>query len=953
MPNQVRFTTRFTKHLTKRLWSVGWRWATLMLLLTAQARAQYRFDSWTTDNGLPQNSVNAILQTRDGYLWFTTFNGLVRYNGAQFTVFDTANTPAIPNQRLGFLAEDNEGNLWIKGESGALTRYRDGRFEAVAPGNNGFDFDAGYHRNSETVWFRQGTELRRVSDGRQTTFKVPDGEREQLYEDRRGRLWIGASHPATLAVLEGETLTVYTARDGLPPALVASFCEDRAGVLWIGTRGGGLLRFEDGKFTVFTTAQGLSSNSIACIYEDREGTLWLGTQDNGLMRVTRQIITSYTEKDGLSGKVFYPVLEDGAGNIWIGNQGVNRFRDGRFDFFPLPSQSQATSTISALHEDRAGHLLLGTSGGVMDFQNGRFSFDRANIFSKAPLAIYQDRQGAFWYSFHKALLREKDGNQQWFGPQDGLTEYVQPIFEDRLGRVWIGSYGGLAEYVDGRLRMYTQRDGLSSNRVRAIYEDADGVLWIGTYDGGLNRFKNGKFTRYTVAEGMFSNNVFSILEDGRGNFWMGANQGIHRVSRRQLNEFAEGRRKRIDAVAYGKADGMLNTECNGGKHPSAIKAADGRLWFPTLNGVAIVDPAAERVNDVPPPVVIESVTRDLIAQDARSRIEFFPHHSHLEIAYAALSFIKPEHVRFKYRMEGMDKDWNEAGNRRVAYYTHPKAGRYVFRVIAANSDGVWNETGASIEILVHPPIWSTPQFVGGVLLLGGTLGRLLYRRRIRRLEQARAAQEDFARQLIASQEGERKRIAAELHDGLGQNLLVIKNWVALARRALDPQSKACAPLAEVASAASRSIEEVREIAHNLRPYHLDEIGLTEAVAAMTERIAEASGIEFKLELEDARGWLSPDAEINLYRIIQEAVNNIVKHARADTVELSLRRHGQTLAVVIKDNGRGFEPADVARRRDRGFGLAGLAERARLLGGKENIQSSPGQGTTITVILDLS
>lgn len=249
--------------------------------------------------------------------------------------------------------------------------------------------------------------------------------------------------------------------------------------------------------------------------------------------------------------------------------------------------------------------------------------------------------------------------------------------------MWAGSYGGLAEYVDGRLRVYTVLDGLSSNRIRAIYEDGEGVLWIGTYDGGLNRFKDGRFTRFTVREGMFSNNVFSILEDRHGNLWMGSNQGIHRVSRQQLNEFAEGRLARIDAVSYGRADGMLSAECNGGRQPAALKARDGRLWFPTLNGVAVVDPEAVTYNPMPPPVIIEKVTLNRVALDFRQPVAIHPGQDYLEIAYVGLSFIKPEYVRFKYRLEGLDDDWVEAVNRRVAYYSYLPPGTYTFHVIAA------------------------------------------------------------------------------------------------------------------------------------------------------------------------------------------------------------------------------------------------------------------------------
>lgn len=974
-----------------------WPLAAFVLLLTSHVRAQYRFDSWTTDNGLPQNSVYSILQTRDGYLWFTTLDGVVRYNGAQFTVFNHANTKELNSQRIRVLQEDADGNLWIKNEDGGLVRYRDGRFkifttdqglpdnfvfqigqtadgvllawtrngvaryrkerfEPIAPDRYGFEYNLDYHAPSGKVWHRYKTQLRCVSEGHPTSYKIPDGESGQLYEDRRGRLWIGAIKEPGLVMLEDDAWHFFTVKDGLPAAPVVAFCEDRTGTLWFGTDGGGLARFRDGKFSTFTINQGLSSNYIRSIFEDREGTLWLGSTDGGLMRMTSQLITTYSEKDGLAGKAFYPILEDHAGNIWIGNAGVNRFSNGKFTFYPIKPSSQDSpqpfSIVRSIFEDRAGRVLLGGVGkGLAFYRNGTFTYDAAAL-PQAPLAIYQDRQGALWFGCNATLIREKDGTKQRFDAKDGLQGPVQPIYEDRQGRIWVGSYSGLGQYIDGRLRYYTERDGLSSNRIRALYEDADGVLWIGTYDGGLNRFKDGRFTRYTTTEGMYSNGVFSILEDRRGNFWMGSNQGIHRVSRRQLNDFAEGRIARIDAVGYGKADGMLTAECNGGRQPAALKASDGRLWFPTLNGVAVVDPEAVTYNPAPPLVVIESVTLDRATLDFHHPVVVRPGQAQLEIAYAGLSFIKPEYVRFKYRMEGLDSDWIEAGSRRVAYFSHLPSGHYNFHVIAANSDGVWNETGATLAITVYPPFWRRPWFLTIVTLSCLTLTALLYRARIRKLERAQAAQEAFARQLLASQEGERKRIAAELHDGLGQNLLVIKNWAALARRALDSNSRARAPLDEVTAAAARAIEEVREIAHNLRPYHLDEIGLKDAVVAMAERVAEAAGIRFTVSLDELGGLPSPEAEIGLYRVIQECVNNIVKHSQATAAELSARRSPQTLTVVIKDNGCGFDPAQVSRRKNRGFGLTGLAERVRLLDGKEIIQSSPGQGTTIQITLNL-
>ena len=606
--------------------------------------AQYRFDSWTTEHGLPQNTVTSILQTRDGYLWFTTLDGLVRYNGAQFTVFNRANTSQFNSQRFTGLQEDRDGNLWIRGEDGSLLRHRDGaftgyttahglphhfvlemgltvdgallvqtergvarfeqdRFETIPPEPNGLAGEVAYHGRSGTVWYRRETELRRVRDGQVTIYQVPKGGYRQIYEDREGRCWMSSSRPGNLVMVNEAGLRLYTVKDGLPNAEVSSFYEDRAGTLWLATRGGGLVRFKDEKFTVLTTEQGLSSDSIRAVYQDRENVMWLGTFDNGLMRMTPQVITAYSERDGMVGKAFYPVIEDRSGNIWIANHGVNRLKDGTFTFYPLntihPQRKSEPLNVSSLYEDNAGRLLLGADTGLLVFENEKFAYDKTVSLPKTPLSMYQDSQGAYWFGLNDELLRVKDGVTQRFDNKDGLQGAVQPIHQDRQGRLWFGSHAGLVQYINEGFRFFTVSDGLSSNQIRAIYEDAEGVLWIGTYDGGLNRFKDGSFTHYTTAEGMFSNNVFSILEDGRGNLWMGSNQGIYRVSRRQLNEFAEGKRQRIDSVAYGKADGMLSAECNGRKHPSAFKAHDGRLWFPTLNGVAVVDPEAVTHNSRP------------------------------------------------------------------------------------------------------------------------------------------------------------------------------------------------------------------------------------------------------------------------------------------------------------------------------------------------------------------
>src|SRR5262249_45370159 len=477
-----------------------------------------------------------------------------------------------------------------------------------------------------------------------------------------------------------------------------------------------------------------------------EGTLWIGTEDNGVMRMTRRVITTISEKDGLKGRVFYPIIEDLAGSVWVGSRGVNRIKDGKITYYPLNLTPEyvrtrrTDATVSSLCADREGRLWVGHDYGLYRFQDEKFTDDQQMTKRGWPYSIFQDSKGAFWFGFAGRITRYHNGEVKDFSVKDGLGGFVQPIYEDRQGRIWIGTYGGLAQYVDDHLVFLTEKDGLSSNRVRSIHEDSDGVLWVGTYDGGLNRYKDGKFTSYTTKEGMFSNGVFAILEDQRGNFWMSSNQGIYRVSKQQLNDFADGRISKIDAVSYGIADGMLNTECNGGRHPSAIKTRDGRLWFPTFDGIAVVDPEAVTFNDVPPPVVIEAVVLEHEELDTRMPIEVRPGQDNLEIYYAGLSFIKPEHMQFKYKLEGLDPDWVNAGNRRVAYFPHLPSGKYTFRVIAANSDGVWNQVGAAINITVVPPFWKRTWFLALTLLLFAATVSLMFRARIRKLKHAHAMQ---------------------------------------------------------------------------------------------------------------------------------------------------------------------------------------------------------------------
>jgi signal transduction histidine kinase len=468
-------------------------------------------------------------------------------------------------------------------------------------------------------------------------------------------------------------------------------------------------------------------------------------------------------------------------------------------------------------------------------------------------------------------------------------------------------------------------------------------LWLGTYDTGLFRYANGKFTNYTTRQGLLDNGAFQIIEDRRGNLWLSCNVGIYRVARQELEAVAEGRARSVTSVTYSKRDGMLSAECNGGSQPAGVRACDGRLWLPTQKGVAVIDPESIAPNVRRPPVVIGHVLVDQQPAGRSGAIEIRPGQSDLEIHYAALTFLRPELARFKYRLEGLDSDWVDAGPRRTAYYSHLGFGTYRFRVIAANRDGVWNMEGASIEVRSIPPLWRTWWFeaLSGVAL--AALGRYFFQRRIRRLERERAAHEAFARQLIESQERERKRIATELHDGLGQTLSIIKNRAVLSLQA-ERQDRALAQMEEIADAAGEALGEVREIVYGLRPVEIDRLGLTKAIGAMVKKVSASSGMRIRADVDSLDGALSAETEMNVYRIVQEGLSNMVKHSGASDAAVEIRRRAQSVEIVMKDSGRGFSPESAGA----GLGLLSMSERARLSGGKFQVTSAPGQGTTLTI-----
>ena len=729
---------------------------------------QWRFENWTTDNGLPQNGVRKIVQTPDGYLWFTTFDGLVRFDGVRFTTFGKGNTEGIYNSRFASLFCDKEGTLYAStsNEVGGLTIYKNGVFFSFLPNdipgnhikqigadengdvrfliaenngkinwykllNNSFVLseesenpEMRYRGIAETIWTITDEEIIENRGSTRKTYKHPTANTaipREGFADSKGGFWIGGKE---LVRLQNGKIQHFRDSAKFPANMeFHSFWEEEDGSIWFATGGKsgygvGLVRYKDEVFTTLGEKEGLSDQSIFHAFKDREGIVWLAT-NRGLNKLQKSFITSYSQKDGLLRPEVNPLFRDSNNDIWIGTTGgINLFTNGKF--IPLayeadPSNMKTINTLTrytqSFFEDSSEKIWIGTSEGIL-IREGKKIKRLKESANYSVVCIYQETADRIWAGTDKGiLLIENYKIKNVYTTENGLPKnYTTSILKDSNGTLWFGTFGGLAKFENNHFTSYTDQDGLAGNTIRSLYTDKSGTLWIGTYDEGLSRYKNGKFTSIRSSDGLYNNGVFAIEEDDQGNFWISSNVGIYKVKLSELNDFADGKTKRIRSVGYGRNDGMLNGECNGGRQPASLKDENGHIWFPTQDGVVVINPELNNENKFPPKVVIESVTAEKEPFNVNEKIVIKPGKRNIEINYTGINLLKPDQIRFKYRLEGHDFDWVEAESRRSAFYSYLPPGTYQFRVFAANSDGIWSEEGAVITLEIKPFFYQTELF---------------------------------------------------------------------------------------------------------------------------------------------------------------------------------------------------------------------------------------------------
>ncbi len=865
-----------------------------------QPLSAYGRQVWTTENGLPQNTVRAVLQTPDGFLWLGTEDGLARFDGVDFRVYSPETIPDLPSGIIEGLTLGGDGSLRVRTAGGTVT-YRGGRFQPESSPQHpqldrallygGDDVTAQLTARDGRVWIATATSLRVDT----AVLKLPEdlGTVRVLFEDREGAVWAGCDR-SLARIIAGQ---VDVLRSG---SAMLAISEDREGDLWVGTEADGLLQLHEQRFASFGTTSGLRGVARA-VLQDIHGEVWVGTDGGGLSRRTAR---GFETIPGLSSGVVLALASAPNGDIWAGTPtGLNRIHGGK---------AQVLTAADGLADDFIRSVLV-------------------------------DRHGAVWVGTRHGLTRIDDaGAMTTFTAMDGLgSDFVGAMIEARNGDLWIGTAGGLTKFNASRpgtprFTTIALQGGLAKNVVTAMVEAGDGTIWLGSNGGGLSRLRDG--TIVPVRAENLPVSISSVLDDRRGHLWIGSRRGVVRVAERALNDaiahpaagvaFDTG----VALDTYDTADGMESRECSAGGHPAAVRATDGTLWFATLRGVSAVDPARLHENAVAPLVAVEQVlVNDRPAENLAERT-IAPGQRRVEFAYAGLSFVAPGKVVYRYRLQGFDKEWVQAGGRRRAFYANLRPGLYTFQVMAANNDGLWSEPSAGVRLRIKPFFRETVWFYLLLLLLGLAAACLVYVLRVRRVEARYAGVIE-----------ERGRIAREIHDGLAQGIVSISLQLEVVGRLMGTSIESARTQLDTAKGMVReSLAEARSAIWELRE---DTGELPLRMGAMVQRIAGAKG---RLEVTGTYRPLEASVEEELLKIAGEAVTNAIRHSGGTTVVVRLLYEVKRLELSVRDDGRGFQPDRIGVER---FGVRGMRERAVKIGAVMGVESGD-HGTKVTTELML-
>ena len=908
----------------------------------------FRFDGvqavpWQPPAGqkLP-NKPYALLVTRDGTLWIGTFAGLVSWKGDKLTRY-----PEIGERFITSLLEDREGTVWA-GLMGQASDTPTGQLCTIRSGHAQCDLQGGafgtwvlslFEDSSGTLWAGAESGVWRWKPGSPTRYETPGMRIGDLTRTDGGDVLIGVSGGGLLR-LAGDRLESYPIRDAtnrdrlLPDRNVDSnkLLRDRDGGLWIGTRQRGLVHIHNGRTDVFTKADGLSGDISCSLFEDREGNIWVATTE-GLDRFRELPVTTMSAKQGLSSDATLSVLAATDGSIWVAAQsGLTRWKNGQATVFDTARGLPHDRSQSLFQDDR-GRIWVFTDGGLAYLTNNDRFVGVPGVPSKEVFSMIGDRAGGLWLSTNKSLLHLRDDRvvESFDWPGMGRHQQAKAVVPDQ-GGVWLAfwSGGGVLHFNDGKVRAsYTPADGLGEGPVEALQLDRDGALWAATQEGGLSRIKDGRVATLTTRNGLPCDTVHWSMEDDDRSLWLYAACGLVRISRTELDAWIADPKRRIGNTVWDAADGVrLNAVAASSYGPTFAKSTDGRLWFLSKEGVQVVDPGHLPFNKVPPPVHIEKVFADgrlywqQLPGQTVSTVHLPPLTRELQIDYVGLSFVAPENMQFRIKLEGQDDDWRVPVNPRHSRYTNLRPGKYTLRVKASNNSGLWNEQGDTLELWVAPAYYQTNWF--RALCVAAFMGLLWAAHQVR----VRHVQHQFEMTLEA-RVGERTRIARELHDTLLQGAHgVLLRFQTVSELLPERPTEAKATLDRAIARTADFITEARDEVQGLRDSTTQTNALARSINSLGEGLANDSAargpVTFQVAVEGESRDLHPILRDEIYKIAAEALRNAFRHAEAGRIEVEIRYDDEQFRLRVRDDGRGIDRAVLSGQGSAGhYGLAGL------------------------------
>jgi signal transduction histidine kinase/ligand-binding sensor domain-containing protein len=962
------------------------------LAFAAEIPPDYFARTWLADEGLPTSAVNDVVQDADGFLWLATPEGLARFDGVQFKLLTSPLIASVAAKNIRALATNVDESVLILPAVGGLVEWKQGRFRAhpAATGLAEKELRDVFVERSGAIWLEmEGGRVRRWQAGQIEDFGPADGLNERAIttfaESAGGEVWVASSgfvarhehgklHPlpgdprygavvtssssgnvwackgTSLRRLDGDK--IINLSSDLPwiavGGVVRTLYEDRDGALWIGTAAHGLFRWADGKFLPV----GSIRSQIRSILQDHEGSLWVASDGSGLTRLRPKVFQLFDAASGLAVDATDSVSADASGNVWIANRGggVGRITNGQAEMVRFPAGA---------HRLRAYAICADERGGVWVSEDQLYRFDAepphalGRVTNAVPdvHAFFHSRNGDLWVGGEDGSLGRYLGSsaEALVLESNFAGDRIRCLTEDAAGGIWIGTEAGklFCRTPDGFLE-YGLADGLSEAPVRSLYADREGSVWAGTIGGGLLLVRDGKCTRMTTEHGLADDNIAAMVEDDHGRLWFGSRGGIFHVAKSELERFASGAQARFNSVTFGRSEGLYGVSCVGSVQPMACKTQDGQLWFATRQGVLALDVNRMKTIRHPPPVFIDEVLVNNRPMAVAGRMLVPPLCKRIEFRFAVLSFAAPEKVRVSYLLEGVDTDWTEMTGRREVVYTGLQPGRYQLRVKASNSDGVWNEGGATLAFSVQPTWWQVWWVRGlAVMLAAAALAvgvrRWSHRRLKRKLERLEQQQ---------ALERERMRIARDLHDDLGASVTQMGLMVEELTHTPPDDEQWRAQTGSISSRVRRLARDLDAVVWSVNPGNDSLNHLAGYLSQFFLESLRHSNVRPRLQVEEhiPETRLKPEIRHHLFLVTKEAVNNIIKHSQASEATLGIALDKGRFEVRIQDNGRGFDMDAVAGSKRNG--LRNMRARAAEMGCDFDVSSRPGSGTIISIRLPM-